>query len=157
MVNLINPSFLWSLPCLRATHEGLQLSRNGPRGKYFTLDNWCMPVMIITTLYWAAAVDQARWSVLVIGDGVEFSEQPFQLSTVSSGVQQSDSVIYLCRSIFCFQFFSITVYYKIMNIVSCAIRIHSKSSLFVYFTYGTVHLFVPHSQFVTHPHPLTVW
>ena len=181
--------------------------------------------MIITTVYWAAAMDQARWSVLVIGDDVEFCQQPFQPSTVQfsrsvvsdslrphesqharppcpsptpgvhsdscpsnqwcrpaisswvvpfsscpqslpalgsfpmsqllallvSGVQQSDSVIYLCRSIFCF-LFSV-----LFHIVPCAIHIYSKSSLFVYFIYGSVHLFIPHSQFVTHPPPLTIW
>ena len=41
-----------------------------------------------------------------------------------SGVQQSGSVVYLCRPIFCFQFFSITVYYKLMNVVPCAIYIY---------------------------------
>ena len=41
-----------------------------------------------------------------------------------SGVQHSDSVIYvnIYVYIFFFMFFSITVYYRILNIVPCALQ-----------------------------------
>ena len=74
--------------------------------------------------------------MLVIGDAPEFSQQLFRVGTVSfiflsffffevyliynvvlvSGIQPSDSVIFF------FRFFSIIGYYKILNIVPCAIQ-----------------------------------
>ena len=40
-----------------------------------------------------------------------------------SGIQQSDSVMYVCVYIYIyFRLFSITGYYKILNIVPCAIQ-----------------------------------
>ena len=37
-----------------------------------------------------------------------------------SGIQQSDSVLYMCIYIFLFRFFSIIGYYKILSVVPCA-------------------------------------
>ena len=39
-----------------------------------------------------------------------------------SGVQQSDSVIHIGVYIYIFRFFSIIGYYKILNIVPCAVQ-----------------------------------
>ena len=56
-----------------------------------------------------------------------------------SGVQQSDSVIYIymCVYVFLFRFFSITAYYKILNIVPCAIQL----VLVVLYIYVYIYIF----------------
>ena len=48
-------------------------------------------------------------------------------------------------SVYSFHFFSIIVYYKILNIVPCA---YSKSWLFIYFIYSTGHLLILYSKFI---------
>ena len=64
---------------------------------------------------------------------------------VSSRCTASDSGIYItyvCIYIFFFRFFSIVDYYKVLNIVPCAIQ---KSLLFIYFIYISVYLLIPNS------------
>ena len=65
-----------------------------------------------------------------------------------SGVQKSDSVIYICLCIYILFFFIID-YYKILGIVLCAIQfiyfVH------VYFTYKCVYILIPNSQFTPLP------
>ena len=70
-----------------------------------------------------------------------------------SGVQQSDSYIYIYIYIyiytrthlyiymFFFRFVFIICYYKILNIVPCAIQL----DLVVYFVYSNVYLLIPNS------------
>ena len=55
-----------------------------------------------------------------------------------SGIQQSDSVAY----IFFFRFFSIIGYYKILNIVPCAIQWALVGYLFYLFIYFLKYLFI---------------
>ena len=59
---------------------------------------------------------------------------------LASGVQQSDAVLY--TYIFFCRFFSITGYYKILNIVPVP---YSRSLLFIYFIYSSLYLFIPSS------------
>ena len=52
--------------------------------------------------------------------------------------------IYVCVYIY-FRFFSIIGYYKILNIIPCAIL------LLIYFMYSSLYLLIPYSQFVPLP------
>ena len=52
----------------------------------------------------------------------EFYLSIIDLQCCVSGVQQSDSVIHLYMYLFFFRLFSIIGYYKILNIVPCAIQ-----------------------------------
>ena len=53
--------------------------------------------------------------------------------------------IYIYINLFFFRFFSIIGYYKILNIVPCA---SSRSLLFIYFKYSSLHLLIPSSKFI---------
>ena len=52
--------------------------------------------------------------------------------------------IHMYISLFFFLFFSTVVYYKILNIVPCAIQ----KNFVVYFIFDNVHLLIPYSQFI---------
>ena len=67
-----------------------------------------------------------------------------------SGVQQSESVIYIDPLFL--RFFSHIGHYRVLSRVPCAI--HTVGSLFViYFMYSSMYMSIPISQFIF-PHPL---
>ena len=61
-----------------------------------------------------------------------------------SKVTQLHIYLYIC--ILFSKFFSVIVYYKILNMVPCTIQ---KILLFIYFICGSVLLLIPYSQFIS--------
>ena len=68
-----------------------------------------------------------------------------------SGVQQSDSVIYIHIFIL-FQIFSIMVYHRILNIVLPVL--YSRTLLFTHYIHNSLHLLIPNSQSISPLLPL---
>ena len=66
-----------------------------------------------------------------------------------SGTQQSDSIIDIHTHICFFIFFSIMVYYRILNRVPCA----THWGLVIYSIYNSLHLLITNSQSIPLLHP----